>query len=191
MAAARRAHPQSTPAAASQQSRRLSLVAHPARELVEPDADGFYEVRSYRRWSRRSPPKPSRPVPSALHGLCFNCLASTHVKANYVYPARCFNCFSEGHQAFNNPLLPRPGKRGHSPPGGGGDGHRVVAKCSGHRRVASDDTTSARSVSTRRSTSVPRCCAPPTPPARPPQESLVAVLEASRPAGAPETRLGR
>lgn len=38
------------------------------------------------------PPKLARPVPLALVGLCFNCLASSHVKAECHFPARCFYC---------------------------------------------------------------------------------------------------
>lgn len=58
-------------------ARRLHsvVVAHPARLSSEPDADGFREVHSRRRWRRWMPQRPRspRPVPEDLVGLCFNC----------------------------------------------------------------------------------------------------------------------
>lgn len=112
MAAARNSH-HAPPASPPQM--RASTVAHPPRALEEPDTAGFYQVWSRRRWRRRSPPKQSRLVPPALVGLCFNCLASSHVKADCVFPARCFNCLCEGHRAAACPLPPLGGKRRRPP----------------------------------------------------------------------------
>lgn len=76
--------------------RRLaSIVVHPARMSVEPDTDGFHQVQSRRRWRRVAPPR--RPVPAALNGKCFNCLATDHVRAACTFPSHCFNCEREGH----------------------------------------------------------------------------------------------
>jgi hypothetical protein len=171
MAAARNAH-HAPPASPPQL--RASPVAHPPRALEEPDAAGFYQVRSRRRWRRRSPPMRSRPVPPALVGLCFNCLASSHVKADCVFPARCFNCRCEGHRAAACPLPPLGGKR-RRPPSRSLLGRRVARRPDVRRPRPRDDdaadTTSARSVSTGRSPSIPRCCAAPTPPPPPPPGS--------------------
>ncbi|CAD6271194.1 unnamed protein product [Miscanthus lutarioriparius] len=86
MAAARRAHPtlESVPIEAPPRC-RASHVGHPPRAFEELDADGFYRVRSRHRWRRRSPLKQAKPVPPALVGLCFNCLADNHVKADCTF----------------------------------------------------------------------------------------------------------
>lgn len=109
----------SEPRQPSSAPRRLaSVVVHPARMAIEPDADGFREVQSRRRWRRALQPR--RPVPANLVGKCFNCLSGNHVKADCSGPARCFNCLEPGHQARDCPLPLRwpPGdhKRGRSPP---------------------------------------------------------------------------
>ena len=130
MAAARHAHPQATSMAVSPPTsprRRTSPSAHSARALAVPDADGFYEVRSRRRWRRRSPLRESRLVPVELQGLCFNCLAANHVKRDCVFPVRCFNCHQEGHRSFAWPLPPGRGKRARSPPRAG-HSRRVAAR---------------------------------------------------------------
>lgn len=98
--------------------RRLaSVVVHPARKSVEPDADGFRQVQSRRRWRRVAVPR--HPVPAALVGKCFNCLATDHVRADCTFPSRFFNCEREGHHERDCPLPPvtgRPeGKCGRSP----------------------------------------------------------------------------
>jgi len=116
MAAARHAHPQATSMAVSPPTsprRRTSPSAHSARALAVPDADGFYEVRSRRRWRRRSPLRESRPIPIELQGLCFNCLAANHVKRDCVCLVRCCNCHQEGHRSFACHLPPGRGKRAH------------------------------------------------------------------------------
>lgn len=102
--------------------------SHPVRPLGEPDADGFYSIRSRRLLRRRSPPRPPKPVPPELQGLCFNCLASTHVKAACRIRPRCFNCWHEGHRASACRLPLRRGlstttgaKRSRSPADGRGD----------------------------------------------------------------------
>nr|XP_034592929.1 translation initiation factor IF-2-like [Setaria viridis] len=61
MPAARRAHP--APAAAPAPTRLASLVVHPARMSAAPDAEGFGQVESRRRWRRAAPSRPSKPVP--------------------------------------------------------------------------------------------------------------------------------
>lgn len=135
MAAARRAHLAMVTSKPTTPQRLPSSTAHPARALAEPDADGFYEVRSRRRWRRRSPPKPSRPVPAELQGLCFNCLACTHVRRECTFPSRCYNCFLEGHHASACHLPPRRGgfRRGRSPsqrgPGRRADARRRIPRC--------------------------------------------------------------
>lgn len=143
---------------------------HPARALGDPDSDGFFTVRSRRIDRRRSPPRTSRPVPPALVGLCFNCLASTHVKADCHYPSRCYNCWGEGHRAAACTLPARHDlgaayKRARSPLDPN-EGRRVSRRRAydDHHSRGSVDTVSGGSASTGRSTSVPRCCAPPTPP---------------------------
>jgi hypothetical protein len=182
MAAARRSHQLQDPALASP-CHPSSPVAHRARARCEPDADGFYEVVSRRRWSRRSPPKTSRPVPPALHGFCFNCLADNHIKADCTFPARCFSCHREGHRSFRCSMLLGQGKRRRSPPPES-VGRRVVARRpTTTRRSASDATASGRSMSTGGSTSVPRCCAPPTP--CPPPTAAPTLPAAGGPNGAP------
>lgn len=58
--------------------RRLaSRIVHPARMSVEPDAEGFRQVHSCRRGRRRVLPRPVRPVPSNLIGLCFTAWQAT------------------------------------------------------------------------------------------------------------------
>lgn len=124
MAAARRSYPgvvRSPPRRPDSPPRRggpPSPTSHPAWALGRSDADGSYRVRSRRRWRRRSPPRPSRAVPAALVGLCFNCLANKHIKAECVFPAKCFNCRCEGHRSSVYPLPPATtgAKRGRSPP---------------------------------------------------------------------------
>lgn len=117
MAVARRSHPRGSAAVIASMRRGASLVAHPTRVFEKPNEDEFYQVRSCRCWRCRSSPKPTLPVPPALDGLCFNCLASNHVKADCVFPSRCFNCRCEGHRAFACPLplRTRVGKRERSP----------------------------------------------------------------------------
>jgi hypothetical protein len=85
MAAARRAY-------VSPPAHRASPPSHPPRPFGEPDSDGFFSVRSRRFDRRRSPPRRAKPVPPALVGLCFNCLASSHVKVACRFPLRCYNC---------------------------------------------------------------------------------------------------
>jgi hypothetical protein len=106
--------------------RHPSHVSHPACVLVEPDEEGFYEVRSYRCWRCCSPPKLARLVPPELVGLCFNCLAKNHVKAECIFLAKCYNYLGKGHRASSCPLPPRlfGAKRGRSPPQAGGGGRR-------------------------------------------------------------------
>lgn len=128
LVATRRSHPQPGPLDASPPAspcRRASPSTHPARALAEPDADGFYEVRSRRRWRHRSPLRVAWPVPIMLQGLCFNCLTGNHIKRDCVFPARCFNCLQKGHRSSACPLPPRQGKRGHSSPQAG-HGERVA-----------------------------------------------------------------
>ncbi|KAG0526126.1 hypothetical protein BDA96_06G118600 [Sorghum bicolor] len=147
-----------------QAARLRSVVVHPARLSAEPDAEGFREVHSRRRWRRRPSPVPARPVPPDLIGLCFNCLSDSHVKADYRFPSRYRTCRAEGHRARFCPLGPPPlagAKRGRSPafargPDRGALRRREFAEL---RRASRDDTISACSVSTGRSPSVPRCCA--------------------------------
>lgn len=137
--------------------------------------DGFFQVRSRRLERRRSPPRVSRPVPPELVGLCFNCLASSHIKAVCRYPPQCYNCWGEGHHASSCLLPARQGlaaalgtKRTRSLPS---RERRRVSRRRGtpprHSR-GSADTVSAGSASTGWSTSVPRCCRPPTTPLPPP-----------------------
>jgi hypothetical protein len=54
-------------------------------------SEGFYQVHSCRVDRHHSPLRLTKPVPSELVGLCFNCLASSHVKA-------VCNCWVEGHR---------------------------------------------------------------------------------------------
>jgi hypothetical protein len=152
---------------------RSVVVAHPARLSSEPDADGFREVHSRRRWRRRwrrwQPPRPrsSRPVPKDLVGLCFNCLRSSHIRADCGFPSRCRTCRTEGHRARHCPeLLSVAGaKRGRS-------SARAATRARGaprrraspaRSRGVSEDTVSGAFASTGRSPSMPRCCDPPMP----------------------------
>ena len=180
MAAARRAHPSPprAPPTRRPHSRLASPPSHPARALGDPDADGFFRVRSRRCERRHSPPKSPRPVPPELNGLCFNCLRPGHVWATCRYRSRCYDCGEEGHTTTNcrRPTRtwvlralrapPPRTKRGRYPPR---SIPRKTARrgASGRRhRANSADTASPCSASIGRSTSVPRCCAPPTPPPR-------------------------
>uniref|UniRef100_K3XPU8 CCHC-type domain-containing protein n=1 Tax=Setaria italica TaxID=4555 RepID=K3XPU8_SETIT len=115
MPAARRAH--LAPAAAPAPTRLASLVVHPARMSAAPDAEGFGQVESRRRWRRAAPSRPSKPVPPELVGLCFNCPASDYVRANRSFPARCLTCKQEGHRARDctQPARRAEAKRGRSP----------------------------------------------------------------------------
>lgn len=69
------------PSSPPPQRRLASIVVHPPRMSVEPDADGFRAVESSRRWRRA--PAPRRPVPADLVGKCFNCFAGDHIKAEW------------------------------------------------------------------------------------------------------------
>lgn len=130
----RRSHPSPRPVP-SPSPQRDQPATHPARALGVPDADGFYNVRSHHCDCRRSPPRSPRPVPPELRGLCFNCLANSHVKAQCTYPARCYNCWCEGHRAVDCPFPVRPAraaaiaamKRARSP-ARGHDRRRVVQR---------------------------------------------------------------
>jgi hypothetical protein len=106
-----------TPAPQLEPRRVASIIIHPPRMSVQPDADGFMEVQSRRRW--RHAPEPRRPVPPNLVGKCFNCLAEDHVRADYTFPSKCFNCKGEGHQERDCPFPPLSsrweGKRDRSP----------------------------------------------------------------------------
>ncbi|CAD6230183.1 unnamed protein product [Miscanthus lutarioriparius] len=145
-------------------TRLASIVVHPARMSIEPDADGFRRVQSRRRWRRAA--VPSRPVPRDLVGKCFNCFAEDHVRAKCTSPPRCFACREVGHQERDcsfRPVAGRcKGKRGCSP-------SRMPRRWSARRRRPSPsrraspaDTASARSASTRREPSVQPVCMPPT-----------------------------
>lgn len=89
------------PAPVPKQAPSAARVAHLPRLSTLPDADGFRLVQSRRRWRRRATPRQSRPVPPNLVGLCFNCLASNHVKTVCRFPTRCFRCRCEGHRAHD------------------------------------------------------------------------------------------
>lgn len=133
---------------------------------MAPDAEGFRQVRSRRRWRRVASPR--RPVPSNLVGLCFNCLAGDHVHADCTFPAKCYNCRDVGHQARDCPHPPVTGrwegKRGRSPPRASGFRRGARRRRSSPSRGASPaDTVSAHSASTGREPSVPPVCQPPTP----------------------------
>lgn len=143
-----------------------SIVVHPPRMSMAPDAEGFRQVRSRRRWRRVASPR--RPVPSNLVGLCFNCLAGDHVHADCTFPAKCYNCRDVGHQARDCPHPPVTGrwegKRGRSPPRASGFRRGARRRRSSPSRGASPaDTVSAHSASTGREPSVPPVCQPPTP----------------------------
>lgn len=95
MAAVRRASP--IVARAPVVVRLTSLVVHPARTSAAPDANSFrHQVQSRRqREGRRGHARAVkahcgavRPVPPNLVGLCFNCLASYHVKVDCRFLAR-------------------------------------------------------------------------------------------------------
>lgn len=161
---ARRAHPQQT----SPCRHLASVVVHPARLFGSPDADGFYSVQSRRRWRRRAPRKTVKPVPKNLEGLCFNCLADDHVKADCSEEAKCFICRQPGHEARECRLGHCQGrsKRARSSP------RRTVPRhsarfCDEHRCPwgveCAGDTASGRLVSTGRSPSVPPGCEPSPP----------------------------
>jgi hypothetical protein len=64
--------------------------------------------------NRRAVPRLARLVPPNLVGLCFNCLASDHIKAQRKFPARCQSCKQEGHRARDCGLYVtvQDGKRG-------------------------------------------------------------------------------
>jgi hypothetical protein len=62
--------------------RLRSVVVLPASLSVEPDAEGFREVHSCRRWRRWFLPRVAKPVLADLVGLYFNCLDDDHVKAD-------------------------------------------------------------------------------------------------------------
>lgn len=153
-------------------------ATHPMRAFGEPDADGFFQVRSRRLGRSRTPPRSPRSpcqIPPKLEGCCFRCLATDHIKARCTFLEKCYNCWTEGHRAAVCPFQPRVrtigAKRGRSPPRQV-DGRRVL-RHGGHSRCASADTVSARSASMGRSTPRPRVCAPSTPlPPPPPLPSL-------------------
>jgi hypothetical protein len=141
------------PSAPPEQPRRLaSIVVHPLRMSLAPDAEGFRAVESRRRWRRA--PVPRRPVPANLVGKCFNCLSMNHVKADCTSPARCFNCLDSGHQARDCPLPARTatgeGKRGRSPTRPVRRAGRARRRRSSPPRGSPADTASARSASTGR-----------------------------------------
>jgi hypothetical protein len=97
--------------------RLRSVVAHPMHLLSVPDAEGFREVHSHRRWRRRPQPRQPRLVPADLVGLHFNCLGNDHISAVCKFPSRCRTCHREGHRARNCPWGPSfaGAKRGLSP----------------------------------------------------------------------------
>ncbi|CAD6234888.1 unnamed protein product [Miscanthus lutarioriparius] len=133
---------------------------------MAPDAEGFRQVQSRRRWRRVASPR--RPVPSNLVGLCFNCLAGDHVHADCTFPAKCYNFRDVGHQARACPHPPVAGrwegKRGRSPPRASGFRWGARRRRSSPSRGASPvDTVSAHLASTGREPSVPPVCQPPTP----------------------------
>jgi hypothetical protein len=138
-------------------------------------SEGFYQVHSCRVDRHHSPLRLTKPVPSELVGLCFNCLASSHVKAVCRSLSRCYNCWVEGHRASACRLPPRQGlaailgsKRARSPssPRGSTQVLQRRGPAGGHS-CGSADTASAETASMGRSTSVPRCCAPLTLPLPP------------------------
>jgi hypothetical protein len=139
-----------------------SVIVHSARLSAEPDAEGFRQVHSRRRW-RRPTPRQHKPVPADLVGLCFNSLGDDHVKAECRLPSRCRTCRQEGHRARRCPFgtTTAGAKRGRSPAhsrsGWGAPRHRASPP------RWRDGTESARSQSTGRSPSIPVCCAPPSP----------------------------
>ncbi|XP_066322578.1 uncharacterized protein [Miscanthus floridulus] len=188
MAAACREVPR--PARATQEKLK-SVVVHPARLSVEPDADGFRKVESRRRWRRAAPASRARPVPHHLVGLCFNCLGKDHVRVNCTFPSRCFSCLQEGHQARDCPRAIHTdswaGKRGRSPSRARGRGdvarrHRHSPTSRRHASVPRTD---------RASSGAPELSSPEqtrrqSPPACEPQDSHPQVQAAS---GGDETRL--
>lgn len=162
MADAQRA---STPTPPPSHRRLASIVVHPPRMSVEPDADGFRPVQRRRRWRRVAEPR--RLVPSNLIGKCFNCLAGDHVCAECMFPSKCFNCkgkVTTSASARSHPAIGRwEGKRGRSP-GRSPRRQRGTRRCRSspdHRSAAK--TAFARLVSTGRQPSVPPVCEPPTP----------------------------
>ena len=88
--------------------RRASLPSmHPLRVRGAPDDVGFFNVESKRHGRVRTPPRsPPRFPPTELNGLCFSCICPGHVIAQCDFPARCYNCWKEGHRASNY-RLPR------------------------------------------------------------------------------------
>lgn len=109
--------PRTLPASPQQSLPRSPQRLHPARLSAEPDAEGFREVHSRRRWRRRPSPARGTQVPADLVGLCFNCLREGHVRADCSFPSRCRACRREGHRARHCPEAHRLAgfKRGRSP----------------------------------------------------------------------------
>lgn len=97
--------------------RVVSIVVHPTCMATAPDAVGFRQVHSRRRWLRKVLSSPARSVPTNLVELCFNCLASDHVKVACRFLACCLNCKREGHCARDYVIVGflSTGKMGHSP----------------------------------------------------------------------------
>lgn len=164
--------------------RLRSVVAHPPRLGSAVDKEGFHIVESKRRWRRHPRPAPTgpRPVPAALVGLCFNCLASDRVAARCRLPSRCLFCKGTGHQA-KDCKRPRSSDRATRPlPPRSGRPVRPRTNEDQPRSSSSDaNTVSGRYCSTGRETSVPPACtgsprgpAPPlTPPPSPPPSPLL------------------
>jgi hypothetical protein len=76
-----------------------SLTVYPAKMSVEPDVEVFRQVHSRRYGHRRVPPWTAGSIPPNIVDLCFNCLASDHVKATCTFLSQCLNYRREGHQA--------------------------------------------------------------------------------------------
>ncbi|CAD6262680.1 unnamed protein product [Miscanthus lutarioriparius] len=116
--------------------------ATPPRLLIRrasgpPDADGFHQVQSRRRWRRRTLPRQSKAMPPNLVGKCYNCMGEDHVKADCVFRSRCLNCGSECHRKrdclFPPLVAAATGKRCRSP-----------ARMAGPRRAAPRLRTASR-----------------------------------------------
>ncbi|CAD6337978.1 unnamed protein product [Miscanthus lutarioriparius] len=127
--------------------RLVSIVVHPMRMSVEPDADEFRKVQSHIRWRRVTPP--------TVRDAC-------------MFPSRCFNYEREGHHERDCPLPPMlglpKGKHGHSPVQASDLGRGALRRRSSHSRGASSvDTVSACLASTRREPSILPVYDPPTP----------------------------